>query len=75
MIDNIGLPYSSINYTYSTSAPIGPEDADIMISLTEKHRPTQEFYHSTICVLKLNKSLSRCATLLLPSGPTLSARF
>jgi multidrug efflux pump subunit AcrB len=45
MIDNIGLPYSSINLTYSTSAPVGPEDADILISLNEKHRPTQEYMH------------------------------
>jgi multidrug efflux pump subunit AcrB len=45
MIDNIGLPYSQFNLTYSTSAPIGPQDADIMISLTEKHRPTDEYIH------------------------------
>jgi multidrug efflux pump subunit AcrB len=45
IIDNIGLPYSSINYTYSTSAPVGTEDADIMISLSEKHRPTDQYIH------------------------------
>ncbi|HEV7968048.1 MAG TPA: efflux RND transporter permease subunit [Candidatus Acidoferrales bacterium] len=45
VIDNIGLPYSALNYTYSTSAPIGPEDADIMISLAEKHRPTDQYIH------------------------------
>jgi len=45
LIDNIGLPYSSFNYIYSTSAPIGPEDADILISLNEKHRPTSEYIH------------------------------
>ena len=39
VIDNIGLPYSALNYTYSTSAPIGPEDADIMISLNRKAPP------------------------------------
>jgi multidrug efflux pump subunit AcrB len=50
LIDNIGLPYSAYNYTYSTSAPIGPEDADIMISLVEKHRPTDEYIHD----LRLN---------------------
>ncbi len=54
VIDNIGLPYSSLNYTYSTSAPVGTEDADIMISLNEKHRPTQEYIHDLR--LKLNKS-------------------
>ena len=54
MIDNIGLPYSILNYTYSTSAPIGPEDADIMISLSEKHRPTDEYIHDLR--LKLTKA-------------------
>ena len=33
IIDNIGLPYSGLNLSYSTSAPIGPGDADIMVSL------------------------------------------
>ncbi len=31
IIDNIGLPYSGINMTYSNSAPIGPADADIQV--------------------------------------------
>jgi len=43
IIDNIGLPYSGINTTYSNSAPIGPADADIQVSLTEHHRPTDEY--------------------------------
>src|SRR5438105_2027125 len=30
IIDNIGMPYSGINLSYSSSAPIGTEDADIM---------------------------------------------
>jgi len=45
VIDNIGLPYSAYNYVYSTSAPIGPEDADIMISLNKKHHPTEQYIH------------------------------
>ena len=43
IIDNIGLPYSSINLSYSNSAPVGPGDADIQVSLAEKHRPTEEY--------------------------------
>ena len=43
IIDNIGLPYSSINLSYSTSAPIGPMDAAIMVSLAPKHRPTEDY--------------------------------
>jgi CzcA family heavy metal efflux pump len=43
IIDNIGLPYSSINLSYSNSAPIGSEDADILVSLARNHRPTIEY--------------------------------
>jgi multidrug efflux pump subunit AcrB len=43
MLDNIGLPYSGINMTYSNSAPIGTSDADILISLSERHRPSAEY--------------------------------
>ena len=43
ILDDIGLPYSSINTIYSNSAPMGPADADILVSLTKEHRPTEEF--------------------------------
>ncbi|MGB6725734.1 MAG: efflux RND transporter permease subunit [Terracidiphilus sp.] len=41
--DNIGLPYSSLNLSYSTSAPVGPSDADIQVTLAHKHRPTAAY--------------------------------
>ena len=38
------MPYSGINLSYSTSAPVGPGDADIMIALrAEHHRPTADY--------------------------------
>src|SRR3984957_3905895 len=37
IVDNLGLPYSGINLSYSTSAPVGPGDADIFINLAKKH--------------------------------------
>ncbi len=40
IVDNIGLPTSGINLSYSTSAPIGPADADIQVQLSEDHHPT-----------------------------------
>ena len=43
VIDNIGLPYSGLNLSYSNSAPVGTGDADILVSLAEKHRPTAEY--------------------------------
>jgi multidrug efflux pump subunit AcrB len=35
VIDNIGLPYSGINLSYSNSAPTGPADADILVTLNK----------------------------------------
>ena len=43
IIDNIGLPSSSINLSYSNSAPVGTADADIQVELAENHRPTDEY--------------------------------
>ena len=45
VIDNIGLPYSGINLSYSNSAPVGTADADILVSLSRNHRPTAEYIH------------------------------
>ena len=43
VVDNIGLPYSGINLAYSTSAPVGPSDADIFVTLNDRHRPTADY--------------------------------
>jgi multidrug efflux pump subunit AcrB len=43
IIDNIGLPYSGINLSYSNSAPIGTSDADVMVTLSPKHHPTNDY--------------------------------
>jgi CzcA family heavy metal efflux pump len=43
IVDNIGLPNSGINLSYSTSAPVGPGDADIFVNLTPEHRPTATY--------------------------------
>jgi multidrug efflux pump subunit AcrB len=45
LIDNIGLPYSGLNLSYTNSAPIGPQDADILVSLAPEHRPTAGYIH------------------------------
>jgi len=52
IVDNIGLPYSGLNLSYSTSAPIGPADADIQVQLTHDHLPTATY------VGKLRKQLA-----------------
>jgi multidrug efflux pump subunit AcrB len=43
VIDNIGLPYSGINLSYSNSAPVGTSDADILVTLAAKHHPTDNY--------------------------------
>ncbi|MDR3511536.1 MAG: efflux RND transporter permease subunit [Caulobacteraceae bacterium] len=43
IVDNIGLPVSSINTIYNNSGLIGYQDGDIFISLTEKHHPTADY--------------------------------
>jgi multidrug efflux pump subunit AcrB len=53
IIDNIGLPYSGINLTYSNSGVASAADADILVSLDEKHNPTAQF------VSKIRKRMHR----------------
>ena len=44
ILDNLGLPYSSINNTYSTAGTIGTSDAEVLVSLNqEHHHPTAEY--------------------------------
>jgi multidrug efflux pump subunit AcrB len=43
IVDNIGLPYSGINLTYSTSAPVGPSDADIFVALKAQHHSSFDY--------------------------------
>jgi multidrug efflux pump subunit AcrB len=53
VLDNIGLPYSTINFMHSTSGLIGfmhstsgligAGDADILVSFKEKHHPTADY--------------------------------
>ncbi|HEX8926630.1 MAG TPA: efflux RND transporter permease subunit, partial [Terriglobales bacterium] len=51
MVDNIGLPYSGINTSYSNSGTIGTSDAEVLVNLSKDHRPTEEY------VRMLRKSL------------------
>ena len=51
IVDNIGLPYSGINTSYSNSGTIGTSDAEVLVNLAKDHRPTDEY------VRMLRKSL------------------
>ena len=46
IVDIVGLPYSGINLSYSTSAPVGPGDADIFINLAKKHSSLEAYQRS-----------------------------
>ncbi len=43
ILDNIGLPYSGINLTHTSTGVIGAADADIMVQLSEDHHPTDDY--------------------------------
>ena len=43
ILDNIGLPYSGINLSYSNSGTIGTFDADLLISLKPGHQPSEKY--------------------------------
>ncbi|MEO6917837.1 MAG: efflux RND transporter permease subunit [Collimonas sp.] len=53
ILDNLGLPYSGINLSYSNAGTIGTMDGEIQISLSEDHRP------SAIYVDRLRRELPK----------------
>ncbi|MFD0892517.1 efflux RND transporter permease subunit [Luteolibacter ambystomatis] len=65
ILDNIGLPNSGINLSYSDSGATGPADADIMVALKEGHRPTAEYIRQLR--IDLNKQFPGVLFYFLPS--------
>ncbi len=43
ILDNIGLPYSTMNTQHATSGLFGAADADILVSLKQNHSPTADY--------------------------------
>ncbi len=43
ILDNLGVPNSGINLSYSNAGTIGTLDGEILLSLRPDHRPTEEF--------------------------------
>ena len=43
VLDNIGMPYSQLNTIHQVNGTVGSGDADIMVSLDEKHHPTDAY--------------------------------
>ena len=65
IVDNMGLPYSGINTTYNNTGVIGSEDTDILVSLKENHRPTQQWVDELRP--KLNREFPGTMFYLLPA--------
>ncbi|EKS66788.1 MULTISPECIES: efflux RND transporter permease subunit [Caballeronia] len=43
ILDNLGLPYSGINLSYSNAGTIGTLDGEIQVALNADHSPTQKY--------------------------------
>ena len=43
IIDNIGIPYSGLNLSYGNSGVVSSADADITVSLSRDHHPTEDY--------------------------------
>jgi multidrug efflux pump subunit AcrB len=43
ILDNLGLPYSGINLSYSNAGTIGTLDGEIQVALNPDHAPTQKY--------------------------------
>jgi len=65
ILDNIGLPISGINLSYSDSGVMGPADADVLVSLKEGHRPTHEYIRKLR--LELNREFPGTTFYFLPA--------
>jgi multidrug efflux pump subunit AcrB len=52
MLDNIGVPYSSINLSLSEGVLVSPADGDILISLKAEHAPTAGYVRALREALK-----------------------
>jgi multidrug efflux pump subunit AcrB len=65
IIDNIGLPISGINLSYSDSGVAGTADADIIVSLKTGHQPTPNYVHNLR--LALNRDFDGVTFYFLPA--------
>ena len=52
VLDNIGLPVSGINLSFSDGATIGEADGEILVALNENHHPTADYVRTLRARLK-----------------------
>jgi multidrug efflux pump subunit AcrB len=65
ILDNIGIPNSSINLSYNTSGVIGAGDADILVSLKPGHAATADYVRKLR--LRLNREFPGTLFYFLPA--------
>jgi multidrug efflux pump subunit AcrB len=65
MLDNIGIPGSSINLTYNDSGLIGTGDADILVALRPEHHPTAGYVDRLRA--RLNREFAGITFYFLPA--------
>jgi len=51
VVDNIGLPYSQLNFMYNTTGVIGASDADVFVTLSTEHHPTADYVRTLRAIL------------------------
>ena len=54
ILDNIGLPFSNINYIYHRSGLTGAADADVLVSLNVEHHRTADYERTLRTMLPRN---------------------
>jgi len=52
VLDNIGLPVSGINLSFSDGSTIGESDGEILVALNENHHPTADYVRTLRMRLK-----------------------
>jgi multidrug efflux pump subunit AcrB len=68
ILDDIGMPYSTMNTQFMTSGAVGAADADIMVSLNEKHHPTADYVRTLR--LSLPRQFPQATFYFLPADIT-----
>jgi CzcA family heavy metal efflux pump len=68
VLDNIGLPYSTLNTQHLTNGMLGAGDADVMVSLKENHRPTSSYVRALRT--KLPRAFPNATFYFLPADIT-----
>jgi multidrug efflux pump subunit AcrB len=65
VLDNIGIPNSTINLSLSDGSLIGPADGEILIALKEHHQPTEK--HKNALRVKMATAFPQLVCFFQPS--------